>query len=84
MMKKNIILSTLFILLYSAAFSQDQEFEYYKSKEIKTIMGRNRSGGGYGAFTLGCSVIDEKQAVLFGARFGWIANHSPGIGIART
>jgi hypothetical protein len=80
-MKKQIILSALLILVFSAAFSQDPEFEYYKSKEIKTLLGRNRAGGGYCAFNTGYSVIDDKHAVLFGGRFGWIASHSIGLGI---
>jgi opacity protein-like surface antigen len=84
MMKKPVILSALLILLYSAAFSQDPEFQYYKSKEIKTLLGRNRAGGGYSAFTAGYSVIDDKHAVLFGGRFGWIASHCIGVGIGAT
>ncbi|TAL80431.1 MAG: hypothetical protein EPN88_01215 [Bacteroidetes bacterium] len=83
-MKKTIILSSLFILVYSSVFAQDPEFEYYKSREIKTLLGRDRAGGGYGAFTSGYSVIDNRHAVLFGGRFGWLANHSIGIGIGAT
>lgn len=83
-MKKSILLSTLLILLYSAAFSQEPEFEYYKSREIKTLLGRNREGGAYGAFTTGYSVIDNRHAVLFGGRFGWLASHSIGIGFGAT
>lgn len=83
-MKKSIILSTLFILFFSTVFSQDPEFEYYKSREIKTLLGRNREGGVYGAFTAGYSVIDNKHAVLFGGRFGWLASHYIGIGFGGT
>jgi hypothetical protein len=83
-MQKQVILLTLLILVYSSAFSQDPEFEYYKSKEIKTLLGRNKAGGGYCAFTAGYSVIDEKQAVLFGGRFAWIASHSIGFGMGAT
>jgi hypothetical protein len=83
-MKKTFILSALLLLIYSVTFSQDPEFEYYKSKEIKTLLGRNKAGGGYGAFSLGYSVIDNNQAVLFGGRFGWIASHSLGVGIGAT
>jgi hypothetical protein len=83
-MKRTLILTTLLLLIYSATFAQDPEFEYYKSKEIKTLMGRNRSGGGYGAFTGGYSVIDNKHAVLFGGRFGWLAGHSMGVGFGAT
>ncbi len=80
-MKKTLFLSALIILICSATFSQDPELEYYKSKEIKTLLGRNRSGGGYGAFGTGYSVIDNNHAILFGGRFGWIASHSIGVGI---
>jgi hypothetical protein len=83
-MQKTIILSALLILLYSSAFSQDPEFEYYKSKEIKTLLGRNREGGAYCAFTGGYSVIDDNHAVLFGGRFGWLASHSIGVGMGAT
>jgi hypothetical protein len=80
-MKKTLFLSAFIILFCSVTFSQDPEMEYYKSKEIKTLLGRNRSGGGYGAFGAGYSVIDNNHAVLFGGRFGWIASHSIGVGI---
>ena len=83
-MKKSVIISTLLIILCSSVFSQDPEFEYYKNREIKTLLGRNREGGAYGAFTAGYSVIDNRHAVLFGGRFGWIASHSVGIGIGAT
>lgn len=83
-MQKQVILSTLFILICSTTFSQDPEFQYYKNKEIKTLLGRDRAGGGYGAFTAGYSVIDNKHAVLFGGRFGWLACHSIGVGFGAT
>ena len=83
-MKKHVILTALLILICSASFSQDPEFEYYKSREIRTLLGRNSEGGGYSAFTAGYSVIDGKHAVLFGGRFGWIPSHSLGVGIGAT
>lgn len=83
-MKKLVILSALLVICGSAVFSQDPELEYYKNKEIKTLLGRNRAGGGYGAFSTGYSVIDNNHAVLFGGRFGWIASHSLGVGIGAT
>lgn len=83
-MKKITLLSTLFIFLYISSFSQDPEFEHYKRKEMKTILGRNNAGGGYGAFSLGYTAIDNNHAVLFGGRFGWIASHCIGLGIGAT
>jgi len=83
-MKKSIILSALFALLLLTSSAQDPEFEYYKSREIKTLLGRNRSGGAYTALSAGYSVIDDNHAVLFGGRFGWLASHSIGIGMGAT
>jgi hypothetical protein len=83
-MKKSIILSALLVLFCQSAFSQDPEFQYYKSREIRTLLGRNREGGGYCAFTSGYSVVDNKQAVLLGGRFGWLASHTIGIGLGAT
>ncbi len=84
-MKKLILLSALLIMLFSSAYSQDPEFEHYKNREIKTLLGRDRSGGGgYGVFTGGYSVIDNQHAVLFGARFGWLSGHSMGVGFGAT
>lgn len=60
------------------------ELEYYKGREIKTLFGHDRDGGVYCAFTGGYSHIDEEQAILFGARFGWMAGHSIGVGLGAT
>jgi hypothetical protein len=83
-MKKIIIISSLFILATIAVFSQDSTFQYYKSKEFKTLLGRNRAGGAYGSITTGYSTIDGRNAMLFGGRFSWIASHSLGVGIGGT
>ena len=48
------------------------------------MLGPNREGGVYAAFTMGYSVIDNRNAVLFGGRFGWLASHSIGIGFGAT
>jgi hypothetical protein len=83
-MKRAFLISMILILTSSVILSQDPEFQYYKSKEIKTLLGRNHPGGGYISFTTGYSIIDGNQAVLFGGRFSWIANHSVGIGMGAT
>jgi hypothetical protein len=83
-MKRTIIFSALLLLLYATSFSQDPEFEYYKSHEIKTLFGRNRTGGAYFAFTSGYSVINDKHAVLFGGRFGWLPAQSIGVSLGAT
>ncbi|MBA4321300.1 MAG: hypothetical protein C0408_00635 [Odoribacter sp.] len=83
-MKKILLLSAVLILFAITIRAQDPEFEYYKNKEIRTLLGRNRAGGGYGSFTMGYSIIDNKNAVLMGGRFSWIASHSIGVGIGGT
>jgi len=83
-MKKRFIIAALLILVSVVTFAQDPEFEYYKNKEIKTLLGRNRAGGGYGSFTTGYTVIDDKHAVLFGGRFSWLPSRSMGVGIGAT
>jgi hypothetical protein len=83
-MKKYYVVSALSFLFILSAFSQDPEFEYYKSREIKTLLGRDKAGGVYSAFTAGYSIIDDEQSVLFGGRFGWLANHSIGIGLGAS
>jgi opacity protein-like surface antigen len=74
-MKKTIILSALITLLSTSMFSQDSE-----NDEIKTLFGDNKPRGFYGAFSIGYSEIDQKQAVVFGGRFEWIVSHSIGLG----
>jgi hypothetical protein len=83
MMKKTVIISALLTLLCVTSFSQDQDYSN-KDKEFKTLLGNNRAGGAYGAFTAGYTTIDDQQAVLFGGRFEWIACHSIGIGFGGT
>ncbi|MBE0674595.1 MAG: hypothetical protein IH591_08040 [Bacteroidales bacterium] len=83
-MKKSLLILIAIIAVAQAAHCQDPGFEYYQDKNIKTLMGRNRQGGGYLGMTMGYSVIDNKHAVLFGGRLSWIANQSLGIGIGGT
>jgi hypothetical protein len=93
-MKKNVILAALIIIISSAAFSQEPDSlknntrskennepkKHSEEREFQTLLGHNRPGGGYGSFSMGYSVIDKKDAVLFGGRFAWIASHSVAFG----
>jgi hypothetical protein len=80
-MKRLIILPLILMLFATKVHSQDPELEYYKGKEIKTLLGKNLPGGSFGAITLGYSLIDNKNAVLIGARISGIASHFIGVGI---
>jgi opacity protein-like surface antigen len=94
-MKRTIILSALLIFLWSASSAQVQDStkdtlvqdsakkevkHKEKNDEYQTLFGHNRSSGGYGAFNVGYSQIDSKQAVIFGGKFEWIVGHSLGLG----
>ncbi|MCJ7447493.1 MAG: hypothetical protein MUO72_07370 [Bacteroidales bacterium] len=83
-MKKISIISAMLFLVSLTAISQDPEFQYYKSKEIKTLLGRSNPGGGYISFTTGYSRIDNYHAILLGGRISWIASHSIGLGFGGT
>jgi hypothetical protein len=83
-MKKSLLILFAIIALTKVAHSQDPGFEYYQDRNIKTLMGKNRPGGGYLGVSMGYSVIDNKQAILFGGRLSFIANQSFGIGIGGT
>jgi len=83
-----IILTLLFTGLFAVAqevVSEDQKKSNKKSdEEMKTLFGNQRSNGGYGAFWLGYSIIDDKSAMQFGARGSWIIQHSFALGFGGT
>lgn len=83
-MRKIILALIVLLLVVLAGKAQDPEFQYYKNKEIKTLLGRDRSRGGYGSFTVGYSQIGNQHSVLLGGRFSWIASHYIGVGIGGT
>ena len=78
-MKKTVILSVLLVIISTLSFSQDPGQDK-SNGEFKTLFGDNRPRGFYGAFSVGYSEIDQKQAIIFGGRFEWIVSHSIGLG----
>jgi len=80
-MKKVIItlLTLLFIAILNVHAQQDNS-----QNEMRTLTGPGRAIGGYGAFTTGYSVIDNRDAFEFGFRGMWLTNHSVGFGIGTT
>ena len=83
-MKRIIFPIFLALITVLSVNGQDPEFEYYRNKEMKTLLGRNRSGGGYVSFTSGYTRIDNEHALLFGGRIAWVASHSVGVGLGAT
>jgi hypothetical protein len=80
-MKRFLIIPALMILLAPAAYSQEGELQYYKDKDIKTLLGKDRSGGKFGSIYLGYSGIDSRQTLVFGQRITWLPVRSVGIGM---
>jgi hypothetical protein len=93
-MKKHIIFSALFICAITfQGLAQEQvslgkpveEKPKVEEPKMQTLFG-NKSGkvdhGGYGAFTIGYTQIDGKDAILSGGRGGWLIDHHFTIGLA--
>ena len=73
---KNTILLIIFILAFSFAKAQDS----YQNDEVRTIFSKNRSNGGYGAFTMSYSNIGGYDALVTGGRGAFIFDHSLALG----
>jgi hypothetical protein len=89
-MKKILVLSAVLILYSITLKSQDtlvynqKHKEEKKDDEFKTLFGNHSGGGFYGSFTMGYSIIDDKDAIQMGGRFAWVANHSLAVGLGGT
>jgi hypothetical protein len=77
---KRLLLAAVTILYVSVYTGAAQE----EPGEIKTLAGSESSSGGYGAFTMGYSVIDDRSAFEFGFRGMWIMNHTIAMGFGGT
>ena len=75
-MKKLAVLLIL-ALAMTFAYAQDD----YSNDKIQTIFSKQRSNGGYGAFTLSYSKIDGRDAFISGGRGAFIFDHSLAIGL---
>ncbi|MCK5136507.1 MAG: hypothetical protein KAR19_12015 [Bacteroidales bacterium] len=52
-----------------------------KPGEVQTLFDSNRGSGGYGAFTIGYTQIDGRDAFLMGGRGAWVIGHGFGLGL---
>lgn len=52
--------------------------------EMRTLFGNHRANGGYGAFWMGYSVIDNRNAIHFGGRGSWVFQHNFALGFGGT
>jgi hypothetical protein len=83
-MKKLIILPVFLILFSSALKSQDTLVYSHQNDDIKTLFGKQKTSGFYGAIKLGYSMIDSRNAFQAGARFAGVINHCLSIGFGGT
>jgi hypothetical protein len=80
-MKKTILIAMLFSLTLTAI--AQRENDYNNKGEIKTLFGQQgHSNGGYGAFGVAYSMIDDVDAIVISGRGAWIVNHTLALGIA--
>ncbi|MCW3804968.1 hypothetical protein [Plebeiibacterium marinum] len=76
---KKLIFTLTMVLLSTSVWSQESE----PNNEIKTIFKSKgtQSNGGYGGIMINYSQIDNRDAILLGAKGGWLINHSFTIGL---
>jgi hypothetical protein len=73
---KIIALFLAMAMAVTFAFAQDN----YNNDEIRTIFSKRKSNGAYGAFSLGYTQIDGKDAFISGGRGAFIFDHSLALG----
>jgi hypothetical protein len=74
---KKIFFLIAMLASVSTIFAQDD----YQNDEIKTLFSKNRSNGGYGAFTISYSNIGGQDALVTGGRGAFIFSHSLALGL---
>ncbi|MEN8230607.1 MAG: hypothetical protein ABFS38_20790 [Bacteroidota bacterium] len=61
---------------------QDEKREQQRQPgEVQTLFDPNAGTGGYGAFTIGYTSINGRDAILMGGRGEWVIGHGFGLGI---
>lgn len=89
-MKKVLLILLTILVTGILATAQEVVTEKVKKNrdnsgnEIRTLFGRHRSNGGYGAFWMGYSIVDQRHALQFGGRGSWVIQHSFAIGFGGT
>jgi hypothetical protein len=80
-MKRTVLFLALISVVLFTATAQQGETDY-ANDDFKTLFGGdNFSHGGYGAFTINYAKIDNKDAILMGARGAWIIGHGFALGM---
>ena len=86
-MKKIITMIVLLAMALPAVVAQEPEEEVPQEKQkqdpdnVQTLFDPHSGSGGYGAFTIGYTQINSKDAILMGGRGAWVIGHGFGLGL---
>ena len=86
-MKKIAAIIAIVALAMSVVMGQEGETESPTAKqkrrpgEVQTVFNPNSGSGGYGAFTVGYTQINGRDALLMGGRGEWVVGHGFGLGL---
>lgn len=86
-MKKIAIFIVMMAVAMPAILAQEVERNTPAEKqkrnpgEVQTLFDPNSGSGGYGALTVGYTMINGQDALLMGGRGAWIIGHGFGLGI---
>ena len=86
-MKKIVTMIVLLALAMPALVAQepDEEGPQEKQKQnpdnVQTLFDSHSGSGGYGAFTIGYTKINNQDAILMGGRGEWVVGHGFGLGL---
>ena len=83
-MKKIALFTLISMLLFTGSISAQDTLFAEKKDDMKTVFGSpgKIEHGGYGAFTMGYTTVDDQGALLMGGRAGWLINHRFTLGLA--
>ncbi len=86
-MKRIATLLVLLALATPAMLAQEGEENQQETKqkrnpgEVQTLFDRHSGSGGYGAFSIGYTKINSRDAILMGGRGAWVIGHGFGLGM---
>ena len=86
-MKKIAAIIAIMALAMPVVMGQEDEKESPSEKqkrrpgEVQTVFNQNSGSGGYGAFTIGYTQINGRDALLMGGRGEWVVGHGFGLGL---
>jgi len=81
-MKNKIFTAIIIFCIAAGVNAQENNDQKGKKDEIKTLLGKDISHGGYLGATFMYTSIDKQDAFNIGGRMGWIMNHSFAMGLA--